>query len=200
MTHRDPLPRAARALIRAALLATAAAGLAGCSGGREAIGTTLGLNYESPNAFNVAPHAPLRLPPSFEALPAPQPGAPSPLDPQPRRSAEAALSSAGAGQVPAGAGVAPTPGELALVDAAGGQSVDPAIREKIAADPPPQDKSNLYGLSSIFGYDLTNSANAEAIDPRSEAEAVRARSESTPTPTPKAQEDESNEFTIPLGG
>ncbi|MEM1314938.1 MAG: DUF3035 domain-containing protein, partial [Pseudomonadota bacterium] len=81
--HRDtfrPLRRAARA----AALGAAALAAAGCGGG---FSDTLGLTYDSPNPFNVSPRAPLRLPGDLTALPPPQPGAPSPLEPQPTRSA-----------------------------------------------------------------------------------------------------------------
>ncbi|MDF2233704.1 DUF3035 domain-containing protein [Albimonas sp. CAU 1670] len=181
-------------LPRAVALLGAAAALAACSGGREAIGDAMGLNYESPNPFNVSPHAPLRLPPSFETLPPPQPGETSPLEPRPSEAAQAAL---GAG--PAAGATAPTPGELALLDAAGAEAADPTIRQRLVDEEPPE-KESIYALDSIFGYKINDPLAAETLDARDEAETLRTQGAPAPTPSPARPESPSNEITIPLGG
>ena len=192
-------PLAWRALRVAALLGAGAA-LTACSGGRDMVGTALGLNYESPNPFNVSPHAPLRLPPSYETLPDPAPGAKSPLDPRPEQAAQAALSSAGgSGGARTGQGAAPTPGELALLDAAGASSANPAIRQQLEDERPPEPEQ-MYALDSIFGYKINDPDAAQTLDPRGETEELRSRGVQTPTPSPARSESEPNAITIPLGG
>jgi hypothetical protein len=166
-----------RALVGRSVLAGALTlALAGCGGG--GIGDTLGLTYESPNPFNVAPRAPLRLPPNLEALPPPEPGAPSPLDPRPVQEARAALGGVGA-PIPEGA---PSPGELALLDAAGADQADPTIRSTLAAEEAPT--TNEYGLSTFFGFEVPDGSEREILEPREEAERLRAEGAVTPTAPP----------------
>ncbi|MGR3782186.1 MAG: DUF3035 domain-containing protein [Albimonas sp.] len=204
MTHHAPTAAGRargpiRALRSAALMLGAGLALTACTGSRDAVGTALGLNYESPNPFNVAPHAPLRLPPSFENLPPPAPGERSPLEPRPDQAAQAALASAGAGPAPQPEGAAPTPGELALLDAAGASTADPAIRERLVQERPPEPEQ-WYALDSVFGYKINDPDAAQTLDPRQESETLRSQGAQTPTPSPAPPESPSNAITIPLGG
>ncbi|MGH6961299.1 MAG: DUF3035 domain-containing protein [Dongiaceae bacterium] len=124
-------------------LVLAAAGamvsLAGCG---DSIREQLGLTKQSPDEFQVVAQAPLSLPPDFNLRP-PEPGAPRPQEGTTRDQAAAAVFSggltAGGGYSTAGAshtsGSAPqSSGELALLQAAGANDVDPAIRAQIDAE------------------------------------------------------------------
>ncbi|WP_339947912.1 DUF3035 domain-containing protein [uncultured Albimonas sp.] len=186
-------------VLRALALAGLGAALAACSGGRDMIGTAMGLNYESPNPFNVSPNAPLRLPPSYETLPPPSPGARSPLEPQPGQAAQAALASAGGGSAQPVQGAAPTPGELALLEAAGASAADPGIRQTLETERPPE-KESIYALDSVFGYKINDPDAEQTLDARDESDVLRSQGAQTPTPTPAAPETPSNAISIPLGG
>ncbi|MEM9764033.1 MAG: DUF3035 domain-containing protein [Pseudomonadota bacterium] len=150
----------------AAVLAGATA-LAGC----DQIGNPLDVfaaKKPSPDEFKVVARAPLYVPPQVQAgldvqvLPSPRPGAPSPLDPQPGREAQAALLGAGAGS--AGVASAPSRGEQVLVGAAA-TGADGEIRTTLvedeaaaaaaAADGPDEPPSvlELVGLSEPPAFD-----------------------------------------------
>ncbi len=203
MTHHAPTAarrdRGLSRALRVAALLGAGLALTACTGSRDAVGTALGLNYESPNPFNVSPHAPLRLPPSFENLPPPAPGQQSPLEPRPDQAAQAALASAGAGPAPQNEGAAPTPGELALLDAAGAAAADPDIRGRLLTEKPPE-QENWYALDSVFGYKINDPDAAETLDARQEADELRNQGAAAPTPSPAPPETPSNAISIPLGG
>lgn len=186
MTRARPAGRLGTAAVLAAALAAA-----GCGGG--GIGDTLGLTYESPNAFNVAPRAPLRLPSDLTALPPPQPGAPSPLDPRPVQEARAALAGAGAPQ-PSGA---PSPGELALLDAAGAEGADPAIRSTLATESAPRERR--FALDTLFGLRVPDGSEEEILEPREEARRLGEQGVATPTPAPDEGPRPTNQIQVPLG-
>ncbi|MEM6440519.1 MAG: DUF3035 domain-containing protein [Pseudomonadota bacterium] len=190
MTLPTSLRRPASRGLRLAALTAAALACAAC-GGREAVGRAFGLTYESPNPFNVSPRAPLRLPGDLSALPPPEPGAPSPLEPQPTRSARAALANAGA---PSPAQAAPTPSELALLDAAGVQTADPGIRAALAEEQP--ERRNDYALPSLFGLEIPDGSEEELLEPRQEADRIRAAGGVAPNPTPAPPEPQSNQITL----
>lgn len=99
-----------------AVLATAAVALAGCGSTRQALGMT----KTTPDEFRVVTKAPLVVPPEY-ALRPPAPGEPRPQELQPESAARAALL---------GERLAAnrTPGETALVNAAGAARADPLAR------------------------------------------------------------------------
>jgi hypothetical protein len=190
MTFRAPFAPKPSAIAAVAICGL----LAACSTGREAVGDALGLSVESPNPFNVAPRAPLRLPSDLSALPPPQPGAPSPLDPQPEQSARAALAlSSGTA-----AAAAPGPGERRLLEAAGADLADPTIRATLAEETPQREQR--YGLTSILGYKIPDGSEEEILDPRQAAEEARETGAATPNPPPAEPEPRTDKITIPLGG
>ncbi len=177
------------------LAATVAAfSLAACSGGRQAIGEAMGISVESPNAFNVAPRKPLRLPSDLSgALPPPQPGAASPLDPQPEAEARAALDAS-----PARSGAAPSAGEQALLDAAGANSADPRIRAELEADAEDPGEAR-YAIEQLFGYRVPTEADRRAVlEPREAADEVRGSSAQTPNAPPPPAEPEPGTIGLPL--
>ena len=138
-----------RRLLRAAMTAGMVAAISAC-GGSGGVRESFGVTLESPDAFNVYPRRPLQMPPSMAQLPAPRPGAPSPLDPRPEADAQAALGNVGA---PTTAETGQSSGELALLGAAGAAQADPTIRTELA-DSRGTVGDSRYGLSSLCGYNI----------------------------------------------
>jgi hypothetical protein len=87
--------------------------LAGCGG--DELSRTIGLTRDAPDEFTVTTRAPLSMPPDFSLRP-PRPGASRPQELSERQQAEAALSPTTA---LGGAPAANSPGQQALVSAAG---------------------------------------------------------------------------------
>lgn len=139
MTARTPPTTIGKACRAVALLLAAQTLLAACSGG--SVQRALGLGKRSPDEFAVVSRAPLIVPPDFELRP-PRPGETRPQVGTTADQARATLLGEGLAQsAPAVAGVerpAPGPvassGQQALLQQAGGRAVDPAIRQRIAAE------------------------------------------------------------------
>ena len=113
---------------RAALLLGAVCALQAC--GNENVTRTLGLTRDAPDEFRVTTRAPLSMPAEF-TLPTPRPGASRPQELSERQQAEQALVPALA--LENASNPAPTPGQDALVAAAGPQAA-PDIRTKVEID------------------------------------------------------------------
>lgn len=166
---------------RASVVAWVAVGvlaLAGCGG----IGNALGLNKNSPDEFAVVRHAALAVPPNFDLRP-PEPGAPRPQEVVPREQARRTLlgvtgaqGTAPAGAPPTAATMPVTPGERALMGAAGANEVPINIREVVrieAASQGIQDRTltdTLLFWRAPEGADETLNASAEAERLRREKE------------------------------
>jgi hypothetical protein len=167
-----PEPRAMHRPTRNAALIAALLSLAGCGAQqREAVG----LRVPPPDEFLVVSRAPLVVPQDLTTLPPPQPGARSPLEPDPVRQAQAALTGS-----PVGTAVAPTAGEAALVGAAGATSADAGIRETLVAEAP--EPQRRFGLDSFFGFpiDQTLGQDDDRLTPSEEA--ARLRGAGVPAP------------------
>jgi len=122
------MPNPPRFLAQAALLLATASALSAC--GNEKFMQYVGLQRDAPDEFRVTTRAPLSMPANFD-LPPPQPGAPRPQELSERQQAEQALVPALALESPANA--APTPGQEAIVAAAGPQA-SPDIRTEVNAE------------------------------------------------------------------
>jgi hypothetical protein len=181
--------RAARLAAKLTLTACLVVGLAGC-GGRGGLRSAFGVTLEQPDAFNVLPRSPLRLPSNFQNLPAPQPGAPSPLDPAPVAEARATLGKAEDSRG------APSAAELVLLNTAGAEAADPAIREKLAAEKP--EGSPRYGLTELLGYKVPDGSTEDILDQREEAKRILANGGLTPTPPP-VKDDGTSSNSIIMG-
>jgi hypothetical protein len=164
-------------LARAGLLVLAVAGCGGAEKFRDAVG----LNTPPPDEFLVVSRAPLQMPPRLDALPPPQPGAPSRVDPNPKAQAQAAL----AGR-PVPQGAAPSGGEQALLAAAG--PADPAVRGAIRAETAATRPERRFGLDSFFGFPINQNPGAptDRLDPREEAERLRTTGAAVPVVPPDA--------------
>ncbi|MGG7567651.1 DUF3035 domain-containing protein [Rhodovulum sp. DZ06] len=184
----SPADQPLRRAFRAATLIGLAIGLSACGGGLR---QTFGIDVPPPDAFNVQPHKPLRLPGDLSYLPRPDPGAESPLAYRPVDEAKAALRHVGPS---AGA---PSAGELALLEAAGADAAQPDIRTVLAGESAPA--SRKYGLTSIFGYEMPDGRIEEILDQRDETGRLRDAGVATPTPPPVEEEEEDNGLTFELG-
>ena len=101
--------------LRPALTVTALAASLALAGCGDDLSRTIGLTRDAPDEFTVTTRAPLSMPPDFSLRP-PRPGASRPQELSERQQAEATLSpTAALGGTPAGT----SPGQSALVAAAG---------------------------------------------------------------------------------
>ena len=121
------LRRAAATAVAVSLPLCMALCLAACSG--DEVSRTIGLTRDAPDEFTVTTRAPLSMPPDFTLRP-PRPGASRPQELSERQQAEAALSPTTA---LGGAPAANSPGQQALV-AAAGPSAPRDIRAQVDAD------------------------------------------------------------------
>jgi Protein of unknown function (DUF3035) len=116
-----------RYFTRIGWLAICAVALGGCN--TDNLGRTFGFVRDAPDEFTVTTRAPLAMPPIF-ALQPPTPGVSRPQEQSEREKAEQALVPQMAlGAAPAG----PSPGQQALVDAAG-PPASPGIRATVDQD------------------------------------------------------------------
>jgi hypothetical protein len=164
---------------RIALLVGVAATAAGCSTGRAGLGSLLGITKSSPDPFNVYPHEPLVLPSDLTALPPPQPGAPSPREPKPQATAQAALGDAGAPV----AAVEPGAGEAALLAGVGADAADPTIRDALVNEAPKRESK--YGLTSLFGYKVPDGSEEDLLEAREERKRLLEEGAAAPNPPPE---------------
>lgn len=156
--------------------AMALAALAGCSTGSNQVFSSSG-----PDEFMVVSRKPLQMPQDPRALPAPQPGAPNLVDPDPRADAQAALFPATAG----GAETPPSAAESALLTASGADDSDPEIRTTLAEEAPPE-VERRFGLDSFLGTPITQNPGdtGEQLDSARESERLIAGGAPSPTPPP----------------
>lgn len=182
---RTRAPRATRRalgrLMGAAALGAGLLALPGCGGGD--LRQSMGLVTPPPDEFLVVARRPLEMPPDLAALPPPQAGAPSRVEPNPALDAQAALglSPRAASEVPAAA----SRSEAALLAAAGAEAADGDIRERLGAEAPAPERR--FGLDTLFGIPIVQDPQAEAerLDPA--AEARRLREAGLPAPLPPEQ-------------
>jgi len=166
-----------RTVARLGLTVAVALSLGACAGSKG-MRESMGLAAPPPDEFMVVARAPLELPPDLSALPTPQPGAPSRVEPNPRAEAQAALMG---DEVSAAPAAAPTAGEAALLSAAGAGPQNAEVREQIAQDESAT-PTRRFGLTSLFGRKIVQDPEAEAERLSPEAEAERLQREGLPAP------------------
>lgn len=153
----EPRPQGARRLGRVALAAALAAAVAGCSGFN--VREELGIVGQGPDEFTVVKKKPLTMPGDMTALPTPDPGAPSLVDPRPTEQARAALTGAPIETNGQGGSAA----ESALLAAAGADRADPEVRRKLIEDEQGLDTRLLDTILPSIGPD------ENLLDPDAEA-------------------------------
>jgi hypothetical protein len=171
-------------------VAVCALALAGCSG----VGDILGTNKSSPDEFEVVRHAGLAVPPNFELRP-PEPGAPRPQEVAPREQARRTLLGATATQAaaptatPLTAATMPvTPGERALMGAAGANEAPINIREVVRIEGASQGIQDRTLTDTLLFWREPEQAD-ETLDARAEAERLRReKEEGSPTLVRTGQE------------
>jgi hypothetical protein len=161
------MPLAIRHCTTVLALAAGSAMLAGCSG--DEISRTFGFVRDAPDEFTVTTRAPLAMPTSF-TLPPPHPGAIRPQEQSERTQAELAL-------VPqmalGGPDVGSSPGQAALVQAAG-PPADPAIRGEVDQDTSLNRPQQSLGDKLMFWRKPP--PPGIVVDPEKEAQRLRENS------------------------
>lgn len=169
MTNRRRSP-----LGTAALLAVLA--LAGCSQIGDPI-EAIGARRPAPDEFKVVPRKPLVVPPTLAqatALPTPDPGRPSPLEPDPAADAVAALTGTTATPRPT-ATTSISAGESALLSAADAASSNPEIRTQLESDrlaAETADANEPYEPPSLVELFFGKDEEEEALDPAIALDAI----------------------------
>lgn len=152
-------------ICRAVLLLGAACALQAC--GNESVMRTMGLTRDAPDEFRVTTRAPLSMPADFD-LPPPRPGASRPQELTERQQAEQALVPALALETPTNA--VPTPGQEALVAAAGPQaSAD--IRTQVEIDANRDADQRSFVQRMMFWQSQPD--RSVVVDPAREAQRLR---------------------------
>ena len=152
-------------IARAALLLGAVCALQAC--GNENITRILGLTRDAPDEFRVTTRAPLSMPADFD-LPPPRPGASRPQELSERQQAEQALVPALALENASAA--APTPGQEALVAAAGPRA-SPDIRARVQADGVQDADQRNFVQRMLFWQSQPD--RSVVVDPAREAQRLR---------------------------
>ncbi|NWH07543.1 MAG: DUF3035 domain-containing protein [Alphaproteobacteria bacterium] len=143
-----------KVLVKWAVAAAVASGLAGCGGLRE----ELGMGKNPPDEFAVVTKAPLVMPPDYTLRP-PQPGAPATREPSPTDRARNAL-------LPGGTPAGETGGQSALLSRAGTPEED--IRAKVDGDNRELAEKNQSFANAILGLGTTKNPAEQTIDPVAE--------------------------------
>ncbi|HSR72283.1 MAG TPA: DUF3035 domain-containing protein [Kiloniellales bacterium] len=119
-----------RSLSKIALAASLVLALSACEGFRKQVGLT----KQSPDEFRVVSRAPLTMPPDYNLRP-PEPGAPRPQEGTPTDQARRAVFRADEPRQqqdePSVPAAGRSPGEIALLRAAGADNAEPNIRSLV---------------------------------------------------------------------
>lgn len=169
---------AAKGAIKAALGGAGMAGLfllAACEHGGEDVAQSFGVLRDSPVEFQVTTRQPLEVPPTYDLAP-PDPHAESPSQKSIRAQAEAALVPTMALYRPP---AAPSPGEKALV-AAAGPPAPPDIRDKVDAEANAALQAGR--LASLLFFWKPPRPPAELLDAKAEAARLAANREAGKSP------------------
>ena len=136
--------------------------LMGCEGTKE----QLGLNRQAPDEFAVVKRAPLSLPPDY-ALRPPAPGAPRPQEQAASQQAKAAVL----GGVAVSSGSV-SDAERTLLQLAGAEDADPAIRRKVDAETATRVDKNKPVVKKLLSIG-DDEVPARVVDPVKEAERLQ---------------------------
>lgn len=169
-----------RRSILALTVTTLALAACGRSDGRLA---NIPVDGSGPEEFAVLPTTPLQMPESFNALPAPTPGAANLVDQNPRAAATAALGGnpaavARSGQISGADG--------GLVNHVNRFGTQPAVRERLAAED--ADVRRRHGRVNIFRIgptdDYTDAYSSQWLNAQAEHDRLTQRGIVTPSAPP----------------
>ena len=165
---------------RRTVSAMALLALVSACGNASQLRRSVGIDVPPPDEFMVISRAPLSMPSDLGALPPPQPGAPSLVEPDPQGDARAALAGAGAATVTTPA----SPAEQALVARAGPS--DPMIRATLREEADTGAGERRFGLDSFLGFKIQQNpgAEAETLNAREESERLRSTGVAAPVAAP----------------
>ncbi|MEM6944817.1 MAG: DUF3035 domain-containing protein [Pseudomonadota bacterium] len=179
----------------------AAAALAAC----DKIGNPIEVmssKKPTPDEFQVVARAPIYVPPAarqrsndLTALPTPQPGTPSPLEPDPNRSAQQALLGSSAAAQTTAAANGPSEGEQVLLGAAAAGSnaeirttlEEDAVAEAEAEAAGPYEPPSIFeviGLSDAPTFDPEDVVDPVAESQRLQREGIAAPNDPAAQPDP----------------
>ena len=164
-----------------ALPVLAAVGLAMTLGGCTDIRRAVGMEKVIPDEFAVVSRAPLAIPPDYSLRP-PQPGAAPSQEVPAQDKAKEAIFRAGAQQQTSlpPAAAQRSPGEGALLAAAGAPKADPDIRQHVADDSA-LTPENQRGFVDKLLFWRKSGAPDDVIDPVKEADRIK-QAQATGTP------------------
>jgi hypothetical protein len=169
-----------RRILSVALLAGAAALLAGCSAIRDASGN----GKDSPDEFAVVTKAPLVIPPDFNLKP-PAPGTEPTNQVEPTQAAQSALFTSDPQAVAASLPATMSAGERYLLAYAHAQDADPAIRQQIIADVAGARASDdSFTNSVLFWTGPTPPPGSTPVDADTEARRIDTAKGTGTTPAP----------------
>ena len=153
-------------VLRPAVAVLALMALGACDSLRE----ELGMTKQSPDEFRVVARAPLSMPPNYNTLVTPNPGQPRPQEGTPTDQARTAVFGSeisGDTQTPNGSA-----GEAALLNAAGAQDADPAIRQVVNQETDQINSESEYFLDElIFWRDQPEPG--VVVDPQKESQRIK---------------------------
>ncbi len=161
----SPLPTSRKSgrSLRGALLAGVLA-LGACSG--DELTRNFGLVRDAPDEFTVSTRAPLSMPPDY-TLRVPRPGVSRPQEQTSRSAAEAAL----APQAALAGNAATTPGQLALLGAAGTQAPRD-IRDRIDQDASVE-RADRGFVDRLMFWRPAQPLSSQSVDPTRESQRLR---------------------------
>lgn len=135
---------------------------------------------KAPDEFAVTTRAPLEMPPSFNTLPTPRPGAPRPQETATNTQAIQTLFGENAAQLQNDGKI--SSGEDALLQKTGAYNTNDSIRDTIDQETENLAKENTSTFDKIRGkLGSKSDVPADVIDPQEEIERLRAIQQSNPT-------------------
>lgn len=153
-------------LLRPAVAVLALFALSAC----DTLKDELGMTKQSPDEFRVVARAPLSMPPDYNTLVTPNPGQPRPQEGTPTDQARTAVfGSETSGDTQTSNGSA---GEAALLNSAGAQNADPAIRQVVDQETNQINSESEYFLDSLIFW-RDEPEPGVVVDPQKESQRIK---------------------------
>lgn len=153
-------------VLRPALAMLAVLALGAC----DTLEEELGMTKQSPDEFRVVARAPLSMPPNYNTLVTPNPGATRPQEGTPTDQARSAVfGSEISGDTQTTNGSA---GEAALLNSAGAQNADPAIRQVVNQETNQINSESDYFLEELIFW-RDDPEPGVVVDPQKESQRIK---------------------------